>query len=329
MKKICLRISMVILLFVSFILIFLYGCAFVVYKSDNYKSIDILTLSLLETSAAKFVPSLFLSDEQINEILLENAVSYSNVTTDPSLITIDLEKSDEEIQFIEISGATYKGRMLIIPDPSLVYMATPTWGFNHENGGMTVSDLVARDNAIAGINAGGFSDSRGSGNGSNPTGFVIQNGEITHGSASTVDCVTGFDEDYKLIVGRMSGSDALDVGIVNGFCFNLNDVGALIVNGEPVNISGTGSGLNPRTAIGQKADGTIILLSIDGRQAHSLGAVYQDLIEIFLENDVINASNLDGGSSSIMVYEGETVSVSSSLYGERRLPTAILVKSEE
>ncbi|MFI3115402.1 MAG: phosphodiester glycosidase family protein [Clostridia bacterium] len=326
MKKIFLRILSVLVLLISFTLVFLYGCAFVVYKSDNYKSIDILTLSLLETSAAKFVPGLFLSDEQIELILIENAVNTSNKITDASLISIDPENIGKDLEFIEISGATFKGRMIIIPDPSRVYLATPTWGFNSSQGGMTVTEFIERDGAIAGINAGGFSDSKGTGNGSKPTGYVIQNGEITYGTENTVDCVTGFDENYKLIVGRMSAQEALDIGIKEGFCFNLGDVSALIVDGEPVSISGTGSGLNPRTAIGQKADGTIILLSIDGRQAHSLGAVYQDLIQIFLDYDVINASNLDGGSSSVMVYQNETVSVSSSLYGERSLPTAILVK---
>lgn len=325
MKQIFSKIGAVLLLLIFFVILFLYGCVFIVYKSNNVKTIDIVTLSLLETSAAYFIPGLFLPDDEISRIMEENAVKITLEKTNTSLVEVNQENTSKDIELIEVSGATFKGRMLVIPDPSRVYLATPTWGFEHENGGMTVVDMVARDNAIAGINAGGFKDTKGTGNGSIPTGYVIQDGEITYGSSKTVDCVTGFDENNTLIVGRMSCKEALDAGIVNGFCFNLNDVGSLIINGNPVDISGSGSGLNPRTAIGQKADGTIILLSIDGRQAHSLGAVYSDLIQIFLDNDVINAANLDGGSSSIMIYESETVSVSSSLYGDRRLPTAILV----
>lgn len=325
MKKILLRTGATALLLLFFVFLFLYGCIFLIYHSEHVKTRDILTLSLLETSAAYFIPNLFLSDDEISRIIAENTVELSTEKTDTSLVSIGEEEKNPEIELVEVSGATFKGRMLIIYDPSRVYLATPTWGFGHENGGMTVAEMVERDNAVAGINGGGFKDSKGTGNGSTPTGFVIQEGEITFGSSETVDCVTGFDENNKLIVGRMSAQEALDLGVYNGFCFNLNDVGALIINGEPVEISGTGSGLNPRTAIGQKADGTILLLSIDGRQAHSLGAVYNDLIRIFLENDVINASNLDGGSSSTMIFQGETLSVSSSLYGERRLPTAILV----
>lgn len=326
MKKILCRVGIVVLLLLVYVIIFLYGSVYIVYKSDNVKTKEILTLSLLETSAAYFIPSMFLPEDEISRIIEENTVEFTTETTNTSLVELDEINVDKEIELIEVSGATFKGRMLVIPDPSRVYLATPSWGFEHSNGGMTVADMVARDDALAGVNAGGFKDTKGTGNGSTPTGYVIQNGEITYGSAKTVDCVTGFDENNTLIVGRMSGKEALESGIVDGFCFNLNDVGTLIINGNPVEIAGSGSGLNPRTAIGQKADGTIILLSIDGRQAHSLGAVYSDLIDIFLENDVINAANLDGGSSSIMIYEGETVSVSSSLYGDRRLPTAILVK---
>ncbi len=326
MKQICIRTGLVLLLLVAYLLLFLYGCAFVVYHSEHEKTKDLVTLSLLETSAAYFIPSLFLSDSQINAVIEANKVTLSTDTTDPTLVSIDLEHASQEVQLVEVSGSTYVGRLLIVPDPSRVYLATPTWGFATKSGGMTVAEMVERDGALAGINAGGFKDSKGTGDGGTPTGYVIQNGELTYGSLDTVDCVTGFDENHTLIVGRISAQEALDAGIVNGFCFNLSDVGPLIIDGEPVQISGTGSGLNPRTAIGQTADGTLLLLSIDGRQAHSLGAGYQDLIDIFLAYGAGNASNLDGGSSAMMIYQGEAVSVSSSLYGDRSLPTAILVK---
>lgn len=324
-KKILVNCGWFVLVLIAFVLIFLYGCLHLIYHSHKEQTINLVTLSLLETSAANFIPGIFLTDSQLQEIRDNNTVILSKNKTDTSLVEVSSESNDL-IEVIEITGSTYKGRMLVISDPSRVYLATPTWGFDSKNGGMTVADMVERDGAVAGINAGGFKDVKGTGNGSIPTGYVIQNGEITYGSADTVDCVTGFDVNNTLIVGRMSGKEALSLGIVDGFCFNLNDVGSLIINGQPLEVSGSGSGLNPRTAIGQKADGTIILLSIDGRQAHSLGAVYQDLIDIFLEHDVVNASNLDGGSSSTMIYQGETLNVSSSLYGDRRLPTAILVK---
>ena len=98
------------------------------------------------------------------------------------------------------------------------------------------------------------------------------------------------------------------------------------VNGEPLEVSGTGGGLNPRTVIGQRADGAVLLLAIDGRQTHSLGASFKDCIDVMMEYGAINAANLDGGSSTMMVYKGETVNSCASMYGSRRLPTAIIVE---
>ena len=68
-----------------------------------------------------------------------------------------------------------------------------------------------------------------------------------------------------------------------------------------------------------------MILVIDGRQPHSLGATHKDLVDVMVQFDAINACNLDGGSSSMLYYEGELISVCSSLYGPRRIPTAILV----
>ena len=103
----------------------------------------------------------------------------------------------------------------------------------------------------------------------------------------------------------------------------------LIVNGQSVNVTGTGGGLNPRTAIGQTADGRVLLLVIDGRQTTSLGATFKDIIEIMFEYGAVNAANLDGGSSTLMMFDGEILNSSASLYGPRQLPTAFLVRGAE
>ena len=88
------------------------------------------------------------------------------------------------------------------------------------------------------------------------------------------------------------------------------------------------SGVNPRTAIGQRADGAVLLLVVDGRQAYSLGATHNDLVDIMLEYGAVNACNLDGGSSSMMWFEDGYVNHSASLIGIRPLPTAFLVQKE-
>ena len=89
------------------------------------------------------------------------------------------------------------------------------------------------------------------------------------------------------------------------------------------------SGANPRTAIGQKADGTVLLLVTDGRGAGGhLGATARDLISIMQEYGAVNAANLDGGSSSAMYYDGTYEMSSVTLYyatSSWLLPTAFVV----
>ena len=120
----------------------------------------------------------------------------------------------------------------------------------------------------------------------------------------------------------MTGKQALEEGIRDAVSFGPT----LIVNGEALSGIGTGGGLNPRTAIGQRADGTVLLLVIEGRQATSLGASYTDLIRVMLEHGAVNAANLDGGSSSVMYYEGSLVNSNASVIGLRKMPTAFLVR---
>ena len=121
----------------------------------------------------------------------------------------------------------------------------------------------------------------------------------------------------------MTANQAKDLGIRDALTFGP----ALIINGEPQ--ADYGSGLNPRTAIGQRADGAVLLLVIDGRQPGSLGACHADTTEIMLSFGAVNAANLDGGSSSLMVYQDEVISNKSGLTGDRNLPTCFLVERRD
>ena len=97
---------------------------------------------------------------------------------------------------------------------------------------------------------------------------------------------------------NISQSQAEELNIRDGCCFGP----VLIMNGE-VNMEAYAvSGWNPRTAIGQRADGAVIFVCIDGRQASSVGGQYADVIDIMLEYGAVNACNMDGGSSTVMMY---------------------------
>ncbi|MDR3584415.1 MAG: phosphodiester glycosidase family protein, partial [Desulfosporosinus sp.] len=100
----------------------------------------------------------------------------------------------------------------------------------------------------------------------------------------------------------------------------------LIVDGRPV-ISGDGGwGIAPRTGIGQMADGTVIFVVIDGRQpTWSIGATLRDLMNVFNDYHAVNAVNLDGGSSSELIYNGKVANKLWDIFGERYIPTGFIV----
>jgi len=106
-----------------------------------------------------------------------------------------------------------------------------------------------------------------------------------------------------------------------------NSIGPfLVINGEAQDVSGLGGGINPRTAVGQTADGSVLLLAVDGRQANSLGASFSDLQDIMLQYGAVNASTMDGGTSTQMYYDGEVINTPYSPTGPRSCPTAFLIK---
>ena len=71
------------------------------------------------------------------------------------------------------------------------------------------------------------------------------------------------------------------------------------------------------------------MLVIDGRQSYRPGATLVDLVDVMLEYGAVNASNLDGGSSTMMIYNGELVNHCASVIGPRKIPNCFLVRPQE
>ncbi len=333
------------------LLIAVYGTGLILTRGPSSEAKKLFVLSMLETSAAKWVPSLFLSDAEIAEITGEStATPDEGYTVDPDLIQIPSDNSKDDnnesfesdivlsegdngdvndgIEIIDIVGSTYKGKLMIVKDPSRVFVATLD-AYGHEYSGITLKKFINKFDAVAGINAGGFYDPQGTGNGGIPDGLVISDGKVMWGGMNqTHPCVIGFDKNNILQVGSFTGAEALEKGIVSATSFARGPI--LVINGTPVNATkNLGGGLNPRTAIGQRADGAILLLVIDGRQLQSFGATYDDLADIMVEYGAVNAANLDGGSSTRMYYQGELINEGASLVGERGLPNCILVRKAD
>ena len=320
----------------ALVIFFLSGTLLITFRGPSPTARDMLTLSMLETSALKIVPVFFLSRHAVDRIIENNSIAEAAVIADISLISFGSNESDvsshnadeewadypEGIRIEKVHGQTYRGYMMLVRDPSRVYVAVSS-DFKSGQPGLRIHEVVKREDAIAGINGGGFPDEGGVGKGDLPLGLVFSKGQRLWGNEDSVySSVIGFDKNNVLIVGNFSVKKAREMGIRDALCFGPT----LVVNGQPMEIRGLGGGLNPRSAIGQRADGSVLLLCVEGRMAHSIGASFSDLIEIMLNYKAVNASNLDGGTSTTLVYNNELVNVFSNLYGPRRIPTFFMVR---
>ena len=285
-----------------------------VFNGPSESARKLLVMSLTEASATKWVPGLFLDDELVEQIRTNVEVVEMDDFSDSSQIVIDLSaaatgSSDEwaaypdGIKIEHFSGRTYDAHIMIIRDPSQVYMATSTENFSYNTPGTRITEEIENEGAIAAINAGAFFDDGTASPkvGSVPLGLVYAGGKCvwTQGTPNERG-FAGLNEDNILVVAQdLTQAQAEAQNIRDGCGFGP----VLIMNGEiSQEAYSSNSGLNPRTVIGQRKDGAIIFLCVDGRQAGSLGATYADLIDIMLEYGAYNACNMDGGSSSVMLY---------------------------
>lgn len=341
-KTVLSRVGISFLTFLLAIVMLALCADIIVLHGPSESARDRFVLTVTETSAAGFLATWFLSDETVESIINNNAIVDSSGQTDPTLIKLPDGENDENngdepvdinsVQLIDIEGKTYKGKLLIVQNPKRVYIGTPT-AYGNDKEGVTTLNMVKNDNALYGINGGGFYDT-GKGNGGIPTGrenssgIVISKGVLMYGSKSREYEVIGINKQGVLVLGKMTAQQALDSGVVEA----LNFGPYLVMNGKACEVGGfTEAGLNPRTAIGQRADGAMLLLTIDGRQPSSMGATYEDLIEIMMNYGAVNAANLDGGSSTYMAQNHESennpqiITQCASLYGPRKMATSILV----
>lgn len=275
---------------------------------------NMLITSAMTTLNHQYYATTFYSDERIQAVLDGNKVVALKTQTNPSAITV---QGGEGVTFRKIKGLGYKGYILDVEDPSWVHLGIPE---NFGHAGEKLPALVEAYNALGGINAGGFLEgSRGQAN-----GLVVIDGEMLQRPDKGDANVVGFNQDGVLILGKYKEGQIEALKLQDACEFKP----FLIINGEPAEIRGNGGwGIAPRTAIGQRKDGSVVLVVIDGRSLHSLGATMKQLQQILIDEGVYNAANLDGGTSSVMHYKGKVVSRPSGDEpdGMRELPNAWLV----
>ena len=300
---------------------------------------ELFVTTILETGQLKFLANVFMSDEDIQEIVNKNSLKEMDSEVDGNLINVGGSTDKELIEIYKVSGNNYEGTMMVINDPSKISLATTyPWG----EYGKELDKLVTESGAIAGINGGlYYSDAN---KGGRPLGVTVSNGEIEDMSLGATGLhLIGFDNDNILRIIDISNMNRSEIenlieteGIRDAVSFQEeasdanNHFVKLIINGEKRELNGMGSGANPRTAIGQREDGSVLFLVTDGRGKNGhLGATAADLIEVMSEYGAVNAANVDGGSSSTMYYNGEYLMTSVTFYYSNsswRLPTAFVVK---
>ena len=280
----------------------------------------------MTTLSHQWIAKLFLSDAEIKKIRSEDTVQIVQQGNN-NLIKF-INSHDNSIERYNISnGIKFTGYLLVIKDPTRVKV-----GYSNKLGtqGELTSQIAQDNGAIAAINAGGFSDSsstntKWTGTGGKPMGLIMSNGNIKFNDITNpykkVD-ITAITNKAQLLVGPHSLNELKKLSVTNAVSFGP----ALVVNGKGTIKSGDGGwGIAPRAAIGQRNDGAIILLAIDGRSAKSLGASLKDVQNIMLQYGAYNASNLDGGSSTTMYNNGSIINNPCDALGERAVPSAFIV----
>lgn len=354
-KKVILRSLLVLFTMLFLVTGGLLGAIMIVEFGPSEKARDLFVVSMMETSAAQFLATSFLGQEKVDEIMAANAIQNTDEITDTGLVVIggkkdgsvnvngedktndtsgekdiipgsngqEADPDGDGIDIVDVVGSTYRGKMMIVYDPTRVFVGV-SGEFGEDKYGKTINEIYGSyDNIVAGINGGGWDDRPGHGTGGEPYGIVMSQGEVLWGGplSTSWECCAITNEG-KLIVGTFSIQKAIEMGVTDAAKYGPT----LIVNNVPTESLGTGGGLNPRTAIGQRADGAMLLLVIDGRQSNSLGASLVDIQDVMLKFEAVNAYNLDGGSSTSMLYNGEHINSNASLIGLRKMCTAFLVR---
>ena len=283
-----------------------------------------LITSAMTTMNHQYLATWFYDDKTIEKVLSENYVQESGEETDSTQVKfVDytssnqmfLNKYDKEIltkdegnddyKLIYINEEKQRGYLVAIYDPSKVKIATSK---NIGTSGQMLVTMAKDNNALVAMNASGFIDPNYMSNGGVPHGIVIKDGKVVSNQprSNIVGGIIGFDKNNTLILSKMSAQEALNKGIRDAVDFGP----FLIVNGKPSFIKGNGGwGTAPRSAIGQRKDGIVLFLVMDGRDyANGIsGSDMVDITEILMRYGAINAANLDGGTSSGLVINNELV----------------------
>ena len=259
----------------------------------------------------------------INEAGFDDNGTSIQTTFGEQVLAIDAKNA---VLLVRISGKGYRGVLAVGKDPSLlsIEMAS-TLGV----AGQLSGEIAAAHNGVLAMNANGFLDPGGAGNGGLLAGYSMSNGTAygEHFSAYAYKRIELHEDNLFYIKDALSpvSEDCTDAAEFTP---------ALIVDGKKI-MDDYWTGEQPRACIGQSEKYEILMLVIEGRYPLEgiLGTSVNNCSEILLQHKCMQAINLDGGSSAMLWFDGEYVTQSSSsplrYTGGRPLPNAWVYKKAE
>lgn len=296
---------------------------------DNAKRIYVG--SAMTTFNHQYLATMFLSKERIDNILNSSDTRNQNLDLKNNNSVVEVSGThDNTMELYKFDNSKYNGYMLVIKDPKRVKVAYTSSMYKK---GQTTSEMAMQNNAVAAINGGAFidtsSNSNWTGNGGTPTGVIISNGKIVFSDLKTDNSKTecmAITKEGKMLAGKYSINELKALDVQEAVSFKP----VLIKDGVPTALEGSDGarGIAPRTAIGQRADGSIVMMVIDGRDlASGLGCTITELQSLMLtKGECVTAINLDGGKSSTMYLNGQVINNVSNGLGERYIASSIIVK---
>ncbi|KEO82714.1 phosphodiester glycosidase family protein [Tumebacillus flagellatus] len=308
LKRTGLLFSLFTYLLVSSVLLVFYG---------PFEHLRAMVVGSILTSRHPQYAEYFLSEEKLKQyqpLAMDAAAAGS---ADAEALNNYSDIHDNSIDVIPIDEKLFTGKLMIVKDPKRLHVEVT----QHLNDvGELVSDMADRTNAVAAVNAGGFLDVSGHGTGGIPLGLTISHGKTV--VSPTNAPIIGFNQAGALVIGNYNKEDIASLHLTEAVSFGpqLVDKGqGLITNGDG------GWGRSARSAIGQRSDGAVLLLVVQGRGTGGIGATLKDIEQVMLENGAMTAANLDGGFSSEMWQDGSLTVPPSNPLGERPVATAFVV----
>ena len=257
---------------------------------------------------------------EVNEAgLTEEGTSIKTIYGD-QVLALD---ASEGVVLIRMYLDTSRGVMAICKDTSRVaHCAAETIGVI----GQTSGRICEANNGLLSISGSAFwNDEEGNGNGGIISGLGVCN-SLSYGSQ-----LKGY---YKRIELREDGkmyivdsSSNLGPGTRDACEF----MPAMLIDGEVVLDVDGWDGIHPRTCLGQTGRLETMMVVMEGRTKAYPGCTVRSIAEKMQQYGCVQALNLDGGTSAIMYYKGEYITVCSNenLPSGRALPTAWVYKYSE